>query len=144
MGRIKLKPCPFCGESEQKYLTVVREGTNRRSCQVQCENCGCSLESNEIGYGDAWNRRFNEQDIQKISDECSDSSVTICSQYVGEVFQWLIDNNYSICKTITNEEEKSDYGISEITGNPKCKDCDNEELNGFSSHCKSCGDPIVY
>ena len=53
----KLIPCPFCGESEEKNITVVREGTNRQSCQIRCENCGCTLESNEIGYGDAWNRR---------------------------------------------------------------------------------------
>jgi len=34
--------------------------------------------------------------------------------------------------------------ISKITGYPKCEDCDNEELNGWSSHCKTCGMPIVY
>jgi putative RNA 2'-phosphotransferase len=34
--------------------------------------------------------------------------------------------------------------ISDITGYPKCKDCDNDKLNGWSSHCKSCGMPIVY
>lgn len=39
---------------------------------------------------------------------------------------------------------KKDYGISKITGLPKCKDCDNEKLNGWSSHCKGCGHPIVY
>ena len=52
----KLKPCPFCGEKE--HISVVREGTNHRSCQVRCENCGCFLESNEIGSGDAWNNRI--------------------------------------------------------------------------------------
>ena len=50
-----LKPCPFCGERE--YVEVVRVGTNRQSCQVQCSNCSGSLESNEIGSGDAWNDR---------------------------------------------------------------------------------------
>ncbi len=50
-----LKPCPFCGES--KYVEVIREGTARMSCQVQCGECGCFLESNEIGSGDTWNRR---------------------------------------------------------------------------------------
>jgi len=44
----------------------------------------------------------------------------------------------------TKKKEKKDYGISDITGLPKCKDCDNEELNGWSSHCKGCGQPIVY
>lgn len=42
------------------------------------------------------------------------------------------------------KEDKKDYGISDITGLPKCKDCDNEELNGWSSHCKGCDQPIVY
>ena len=25
-----------------------------------------------------------------------------------------------------------------------CEDCENEELNGWSSHCKTCNNPIVY
>lgn len=50
----KLKPCPFCGSRD---IEVVRYGTNRVSCIVQCEDCGCKLESNEIGHGDAWNMR---------------------------------------------------------------------------------------
>lgn len=34
--------------------------------------------------------------------------------------------------------------ISPITGYEECPDCRNEELNGWSSHCKKCGMPIVY
>lgn len=34
--------------------------------------------------------------------------------------------------------------ISKVTGFQKCVDCDNEELNGWSTHCKTCGMPIVY
>jgi len=34
--------------------------------------------------------------------------------------------------------------ISKVTGEFKCVDCDNEELNGWSSHCRTCGMPIVY
>lgn len=34
--------------------------------------------------------------------------------------------------------------ISTITCEKKCKDCDNEKLNGWSSHCKTCGSPIVF
>lgn len=34
--------------------------------------------------------------------------------------------------------------ISEVTGELECVDCTNEELNGFSSHCKTCGMPIVF
>ncbi len=50
---MKLKPCPFCGGEAE----VEREGTSRQSCIIDCANCGCRLESNEIGAGDAWNRR---------------------------------------------------------------------------------------
>jgi hypothetical protein len=34
--------------------------------------------------------------------------------------------------------------ISKVTGLQKCKQCDNSRLNGWSSHCKCCGMPIVY
>jgi len=48
-----LNPCPFCsGEA-----AVEREGTARQSCIVVCTDCGCRLESNEIGAGRDWNRR---------------------------------------------------------------------------------------
>lgn len=45
--------CPFCGGKP----ALVREGTRRFSCIVHCEDCGCRLESNEIGIYQAWNRR---------------------------------------------------------------------------------------
>jgi len=54
---MKLKPCPFCGNHE---IEIEREGTSRASCVVLCGWCGCKLESNEIGYGEAWNRRAYE------------------------------------------------------------------------------------
>ncbi len=50
---MNLKPCPFCGGEAE----VEREGTSRQSCIIDCADCGCRLESNEIGAGDAWNRR---------------------------------------------------------------------------------------
>ena len=34
--------------------------------------------------------------------------------------------------------------ISVVTGLPECKDCNNTKLNGWSSHCKTCGMPIVF
>lgn len=34
--------------------------------------------------------------------------------------------------------------ISIVTGLPECKDCNNTKLNGWSSHCKTCGMPIVF
>jgi Lar family restriction alleviation protein len=49
-----LQPCPFCGS---KDIEVEREGTNRQSCVVSCADCGCRLESNEIGSGQQWNER---------------------------------------------------------------------------------------
>lgn len=49
----ELKPCPFCGGRAE----VEREGTSKQSCVVVCEDCGCRLESNEIGHGERWNRR---------------------------------------------------------------------------------------
>jgi hypothetical protein len=50
----KIEPCPFCGDTS---IYLQREGTNRASCIVFCGECGCKLESNEIGYGDFWNNR---------------------------------------------------------------------------------------
>lgn len=51
----KLIDCPFCGSSD---IEVVRPGTNKHSCIVQCADCGCTLESNELGYGKFWNIRI--------------------------------------------------------------------------------------
>jgi hypothetical protein len=34
--------------------------------------------------------------------------------------------------------------ISPVTGELECVDCTNSKLNGWSSHCKTCGMPIVY
>ena len=51
-----LLPCPFCGDIEPE---VEREGDNKQSCIIHCSNCGCTLDSNEIGYGEAWNHRVN-------------------------------------------------------------------------------------
>lgn len=36
-------------------------------------------------------------DIQDICDKCCDE-VRVNNQYIGEVFQWLINNDYEICK----------------------------------------------
>lgn len=53
-GENKVKPCPFCGCI---MVELVRPGTPRQSCIVACADCGCRLESNEIGALEAWNRR---------------------------------------------------------------------------------------
>ena len=49
-----LKPCPFCGSNE---IEIIREGTRIASCILSCAWCGCTMESNEIGYGAFWNKR---------------------------------------------------------------------------------------
>jgi len=51
----KIQPCPFCGSKDS--IEVERVGTSRASCIVSCTECGCRLESNEIGYGHYWNSR---------------------------------------------------------------------------------------
>lgn len=51
---IELLPCPFCGDSN---IIVERTGTTKQSCIVYCGECGCRLESNEIGAGWYWNNR---------------------------------------------------------------------------------------
>lgn len=47
-------PCPFCGDPD---IEVEREGSNRASRIVNCTNCGCGLESNEIKSWNEWNNR---------------------------------------------------------------------------------------
>lgn len=41
--------------------------------------------------------KMEEQNIQEVCDKCCEE-VSINYSYVGEVFQWLIDNNYKIVK----------------------------------------------
>jgi hypothetical protein len=60
-----LKPCPFCGGEAE----VIREGTTRHSAQVGCTNCGCHVESNEIGAGYLWNMRIDMKTSEKSQDQ---------------------------------------------------------------------------
>lgn len=40
-----------------------------------------------------------EKDIQEICDDCcDDSKVMVNNEYIRQVFQWLIDNDYTIIK----------------------------------------------
>lgn len=50
-----LKPCPFCGGA----AILVRQGTVRQSHQIECEDCGCFVESGEVDWnsGNKWNTR---------------------------------------------------------------------------------------
>ena len=51
-----LAPCPFCGGCAE----FVRKGSKRQSCIVECKDCGCRLETNEVwNSGKAWNTRWS-------------------------------------------------------------------------------------
>lgn len=52
---VVLKPCPFCGGP----ASFERLGTPRQSCIVVCDDCGCRLESGDVGErsSTSWNRR---------------------------------------------------------------------------------------
>ena len=40
-----------------------------------------------------------EEDPQDVSDACCDAvEVDINNQYIGKVFQWLINNDYVLCR----------------------------------------------
>lgn len=61
----KLLQCPFCGE--EAYFE--RHGTNRQSCIVACESCGCNMETGETGHncGGMWNSRAAQPAAYKDS-----------------------------------------------------------------------------
>ena len=43
--------------------------------------------------------KMEEQDIQTVCDDCCDDhTVNVNNQLIGEIFQWLINNDYKICK----------------------------------------------
>ncbi len=65
MGQTPLRPCPFCGNED---VEVEREGNSRQSCIVICGWCGCRMESNENGAGDAWNRRTPPPATKKMME----------------------------------------------------------------------------
>ena len=86
MSEQELLPCPFCGSDA---IEVVRIGTGRVSCQVRCEDCGAFLESNENGYGHAWNTRplpadQEAREFKKLVDDATaylrqtDSQSCVC------------------------------------------------------------------
>jgi hypothetical protein len=42
---------------------------------------------------------LKEVDIQEVCDQCCESpDVHVNNQYIGEIFQWLINNDYQIAK----------------------------------------------
>lgn len=54
---MKLLPCPFCGGDPD----MIREGTRRQSCIIECTDCGARLETGEEGThcGYRWNTRID-------------------------------------------------------------------------------------
>ena len=39
------------------------------------------------------------EDIQEVCDKCcDDNGININNEYIGQIFQWLLDNGYTIIK----------------------------------------------
>jgi len=74
----ELKPCPFCGGKSD----FKRIGTSRTSCIIECEDCGCRLESNESyeNSGDQWNKRVELNKVEK-QHTCQYSCVKFGDSY---------------------------------------------------------------
>lgn len=48
---------------------------------------------------------MKKQNIQEVCDNCCDDyTVDINGEYIGKVFQWLINNDYEIYKKEINEK----------------------------------------
>jgi uncharacterized protein (UPF0276 family) len=45
-------------------------------------------------------------DIQDICDQCCDAGLDVNNIYIGEVFQWLENNDYQIIKKIPEKRIK--------------------------------------
>jgi len=51
-------------------------------------------------------------DIQDICDLCCDApTVEVNNQLIGQVFQWLVDNDYEICKKIPMNKHNLDIRL---------------------------------
>ncbi len=61
-----LKPCPFCGGP----ASFERLGTHRQSCIVTCDDCGCRLESGDVGErsGASWNIRSRSNELEGLME----------------------------------------------------------------------------
>lgn len=107
----ELKPCPFCGG--RAYL--ARKGTHKQSSIVECESCGCCLETSEEGdqCGETWNRRAPAD-----SDDRSD---------------W--------CRFEGCSHKKAGSPVWERVAEPvKCETCKDSGIVGHSEICPSCAD----
>ncbi len=75
MDKIELKPCPFCGSDDIDF----DRGTNRKSTNYSCNDCGCSLETGETWHAPkAWNQRHEPEALGdgEIEDLVSNLSRT--------------------------------------------------------------------
>lgn len=60
-----LRECPFCGG----LAGFIRKGTNRRSNQVACNDCGAFLEDGAtFNYETAWNTRPKEDKLKQENE----------------------------------------------------------------------------
>lgn len=67
MGRIKLKPCPFCGGEAECYTNYY----NQYQWTVQCDKCLCRtlFYYNREDAKRAWNRRVNDTNVGRMEDD---------------------------------------------------------------------------
>jgi len=56
----KLKPCPFCGETNIKIIS--EQGSNFGIANIMCKRCGCRLLD---GTQAEWNNRILESKLAK-------------------------------------------------------------------------------
>ena len=52
-------------------------------------------------------------DIQDICDKCCDAGLDVNNIYIGEVFQWLENNDYQIIKKIPMKIHNLDKRINQ-------------------------------
>lgn len=124
-----------------------------------------------IGIEDKNNVEIYEGDIVNICRHGDvDNIYQIVIEHMNSLPVILFGSNFTWCEVVGNIHEKKTetlkeikditcpkcnggYGkrpskrkpsISPITGQMECEDCNNEKLNGYGTHCKSCGMPIVY
>jgi hypothetical protein len=79
---MKLKPCPFCGESKQLFW--------KTPAWVQCGVCLCEGPRVDLSPIEAWNRRAKSDDIVVKTDQKSASALP--NLYGGKVAEIPIDN----------------------------------------------------
>ena len=71
MSDIKLKPCPFCGATEESGMVYVTDNivvSNIHTYGVECKICNAKIESKyaawsqcELGARQHWNRRVQNE-----------------------------------------------------------------------------------